>query len=111
MVGNSGGKPGRSGRKSKAHEMGLAALLDRCWTVEERENCIKTLVSQAKDGNLDATRLLLAYTYGKPKETHQVTGGAQGPVKLLVKYVKKPLPRENEPRLPDYSEIQAEYPA
>lgn len=68
VKGQSGGKKGRSGRKSKAEEMGLAALLDRCWTLADRELCLTTLAEKAARGDLEATKLLLAYTYGKPKE-------------------------------------------
>lgn len=63
-----GGKKGRSGRKSKAEELGLAQLLDRCWKVPEREKVIRALHSKALEGNEKAAALLLAYAYGKPTE-------------------------------------------
>lgn len=70
---NTGGARPGSGRKSRAEEMGLAALLDKCWTLEDREICIKQLSIQAKQGNEKAVSLLLAYTYGKPHETITAT--------------------------------------
>ena len=68
QVGNSGGKKGRSGRKSKAEEMDLSGLLDRVWTLEDREDVIKALHAKAVDGNDKAAALLLSYAYGKPTE-------------------------------------------
>jgi len=37
VKGNSRGKKGRSGRKSKAEELGLIALPDKSWTPADRE--------------------------------------------------------------------------
>jgi hypothetical protein len=75
---------GRSGRKSKAEEMGLAALLDECWTVEQRKKCIKQLAKNAEAGDMDSIKLLLSYTFGKPKESVDLTG--DGEVVLRVIY-------------------------
>jgi hypothetical protein len=69
IKGNSGGKPGRSGRKSKAVELGLKALLDECWTVTARKQCLKALARKANGGEMEAIKLLFAYTFGKPTET------------------------------------------
>lgn len=77
VKGNSGGKKGRSGRKSKAEEMGLKALLDKCFTQADRETLIKNLVKEARRAplmNMEAAKLLLAYTFGKPVEKHELTG-------------------------------------
>lgn len=72
VKGNSGGKKGRSGRKSKAEEMGLATLLNKCWTRADREACIRALARNAKTPQssdfMDAAKLLMAYMFGKPKE-------------------------------------------
>jgi hypothetical protein len=81
--GNSGGKKGRSGRKSKAEEMGLQALLDKCWTPADREACIKTLAAQANEGDKEAVKLLMAYTFGKPVERKEKTVDAH----YLLEYV------------------------
>lgn len=64
-----GGKKGRSGRKTKAVELGLPALLEECWSMESRRAVIRKLGDLAKQGNEKAASLLLAYTYGKPHET------------------------------------------
>lgn len=70
-----GGKKGRSGRKSKAEEMGLVALLNRCFTERDRENCIKQLALDCDSAEFsvrhESRKLLLAYTFGKPTEKHQ----------------------------------------
>ena len=75
--GNSGGKKGRSGRKSKAEEMGLQALLAECWTEADRKACIRALAERAKKGikfDMEAVKLLMAYAYGRPVERKEVTG-------------------------------------
>jgi len=83
--GNSGGKKGRSGRKSKAAEMGLAELLSHAWPPEQRHTFILKLVALAEAGNLEAGKLLLAYTYGRPPEHINLQGEA---VTVNVKYVE-----------------------
>ena len=91
-----GGKKGRSGRKSKAEEMGLMALLDKCWTKEDRENCIRALAETANNPSsndrMDAVKLLMGYTFGKPKESVQVGGEGGGPIEIVVKHVKRTSP-------------------
>jgi hypothetical protein len=79
-----GGQKGRSGRKSKAEELGLNALLNKCWTTAQREDCIRKLATLANDGDLDAIKLLMAYTFGKPKESVDLT--STGDVVLRVIY-------------------------
>ena len=85
-----GGKKGRSGRKSKAVELGLAALVEKGWTPSDRDDCITALASQAKDPKsehfMDAAKLLMAYAYGKPTEKHEVGGPGGGPVTVRVVY-------------------------
>lgn len=63
-----GGKKGRSGRKSRAEELGLTVLLDRVWSIADREAVIRALHEKACEGNDKAAALLLSYTYGKPAE-------------------------------------------
>lgn len=75
VKGNNGnhGKKGHSGRKSKAEELGLERLLHECWTPAERRACIKKLAKDAKSQDFkerhEARKLLLAYAFGRPKET------------------------------------------
>jgi len=90
----SGGKKGRSGRKSKAVEMGLVALLDKCWTVADRENCIRKLAKTASDplsnDRMDAAKLLMSYAFGKPKEKVEHGGDGGGAIEVIVRHVSKP---------------------
>ena len=65
---NNGGKRANAGRKSKAEELDLAGLLDRVWTLNDREDVIKALHAKAADGNDKAAGLLLSYAYGRPTE-------------------------------------------
>ena len=69
-----GGTRPNAGRKSKAEEMGLKQLLDKCWTEKDRGDCIKTLASRASKGKLEPIKLLMAYTFGKPKESVEYSG-------------------------------------
>lgn len=75
VKGNSGGKKGRSGRRPKAEEMGLVALLDKCFTPADREKCIKKLAEDCQSDDFhernESRKLLLAYTFGKPTEKHE----------------------------------------
>jgi ATP-dependent exoDNAse (exonuclease V) alpha subunit len=87
VKGKSGGKRANAGRKSRAEEMGLAALLDKCWTADDREKCIEKLAALANAGDIDAVKLLMAYTFGKPKEQVEVSGSESAPFKLIVQYV------------------------
>jgi len=83
QVGNSGGKKGRSGRKSKAEEMGLQALLDKCWASKDREACIKKLAKMALTGDIAAIKLLMEYTFGKPVQV--VAGEPNLPFEVIVR--------------------------
>ena len=69
-----GGVKGRSGRKSKAEELGLIALLDECWTLDARRDCIRKLAEKASQGEFEAVKILMGYTYGKPVDRKEITG-------------------------------------
>lgn len=69
-----GGVKGRSGRKSKAEELGLVALLDECWTLDDRKSCLRRLAQQANAGEYEAVKILMGYTYGKPVDRKEITG-------------------------------------
>ena len=71
------GKLGRSGRRSKADQYGLHALLDQYWTKASRQKCIESLTVKAENGDMEATKLLLAYTFGKPRETVEHSGAVE----------------------------------
>ena len=88
-----GGKKGRSGRKSRAEELGLAALLEKCWTAEARERCIQKLAEDCESGDFhernESRKLLMAYTFGKPKESHEHSGIDGSAIEIVVKHVKR----------------------
>ena len=73
-VGNKGGKKGRSGRKGYAEEMALHEILDIAWPKEARIKCFQNLADMAAKGHMEATKLLAAYTFGKPPETVNMQG-------------------------------------
>jgi len=62
---NGGARPG-AGRKSKAEEFRLSAIMD---DIGNTEKVLTALYKQASSGlNMNATQLWLAYKYGKPKD-------------------------------------------
>jgi hypothetical protein len=63
-LGNKGGRP------SKAEEMKLIELLN---THIDKDSVIKKLKEFIDADNLKALEIYLAYMYGKPKETKDVT--------------------------------------
>lgn len=86
-----GGKKGRSGRKSKAEEMGLAPLLNEAFPIEDRKAVIENLrrIATGHDDKVavSAANLLLAYTYGKPKESVEHSGKDGEAFEIIVKHV------------------------
>lgn len=87
------GVKGRSGRKTKAQELGLIALLDKCFKKAEREACIKKLAEDCKSTEFhvrhESRKLLLAYAFGKPRESVEHLGEGGGPIEIIVKHVKR----------------------
>lgn len=69
-----GGKKGRSGRKPKFDEEELLDLLSSAWPKEARLEAMKAMAMRASRGDLEAFKVLMAYSYGKPKERHEITG-------------------------------------
>lgn len=84
------GQKGRSGRKTKAAELGLQRLLHKCWGKTDRENAVKKLAELASKGHLEAIKLLMAYTYGKPIQRMELPteDGAIVPI-TIVEVVRK----------------------
>lgn len=87
-----GGARANAGRKSKAEEMGLVALLEKCVTPKDREVCISKLAQDCKSKDFherhESRKLLLAYIYGKPTEKHEHLGG-DTPIEIIVRHVKR----------------------
>lgn len=67
-----GGKKGRSGRKSKAEELGVQEWFDKNLPDSARVAIVKNLVRIAKGQDdkaaVSAATMLFSYTFGKPKE-------------------------------------------
>jgi len=75
-----GGKRTGAGRKSKAEELRLSAIMDDIGnTVKVLEALYK---SACKPGNIQAQQLWLAYKYGKPKENEGV------PTEMIIKVIR-----------------------
>lgn len=68
------------------------ALLEKCVTAADREDCIKKLAEDCKSSDFhqrhESRKLLLAYVYGKPTEKHEHLGG-DTPIEIVVKHVKR----------------------
>lgn len=79
-----GGKPGRSGRKSRADELGLVGILDEAFPPDQRVELFRKLVVMALAGEMRAIELLAAYTWGKPRQAVEVTGADGGALELNV---------------------------
>jgi hypothetical protein len=79
-----GGKRPGAGRKSKAEENDLQGLMLRCWPKKQRMEMVRKWAERAERGDLEAGKLLMAYTYGKPTERHEHTGRDGGPIEHSI---------------------------
>lgn len=87
MANGHGGRRPNAGRKSKAEEMGLAALLDKCFTQRDRKALFLALKRKAlQEDDMESMKLILAYLYGKPTEKREVTGADGGPMVIEIRY-------------------------
>lgn len=86
---NGGARPG-AGRKRKEDSQELLGLLNQAWPAEKRLAAIERVAliaeSDRKDA-LDAVKLLLAYTYGKPIERQEVSGPDGDTIPLEVRSI------------------------
>lgn len=87
MANGHGGKRPGSGRKSKAEELGLKALLDECWTPAARRACVRKLSKLAAKGDLKAIELLMAYTFGKPRQAVDLAGADGEPLVIGIRVI------------------------
>lgn len=84
--GHGGARPG-SGRKRKADELELNGLLSEAWPSEKRRKAFERLATVADSDRgdfLDAIKLLLAYTYGKPIDRQEISGPGGEPLQGYV---------------------------
>jgi len=72
-----GGKREGAGRKSKAEEM---LLIERLNKHIDQDDAILKLKSLVDEGDFKAIQLYMAYMYGKPKETKDITINAEQPL-------------------------------
>lgn len=76
--GQSGNPKGRPSKK----RLELADLLDEAWPIAQRKQAIRTAAAAAMTGDMDALKLLLAYTYGKPIDRKEITGKDGAPIEI-----------------------------
>lgn len=79
------GVAGRSGRKSRAQEAGLDALIDSAVSQKDWKEIFLKASSMAKRGDIPSARFLAEYRFGKPNQKIEMTGGGGGP--LVIQYV------------------------
>ncbi len=76
MKDNRGGKRQGAGRKTKADELGLIGLLNSVWTLSDQKKTLKKLAEDCSHNDFhirqESRKLLMAYRYGKPKESVDV---------------------------------------
>ena len=65
--GNPGGRPSRARKQ-------LNELLDETFTPTKRKRVLKALIERAEQGDHDAITLLMAHTWGKPRQTTEISG-------------------------------------
>jgi hypothetical protein len=68
-----GGSRRGSGRKSKAEEMGLPALIEEVIGTQGKRALIEKINEQAKAGSFNHQQLLMQYIYGKPQDDIDIT--------------------------------------
>lgn len=83
MADRRGGKREGAGRKSKAEELGLDAMMDSIGPTEEVLKAVYTLAVgsdgdkkkgiKPKPPNTEAQKIWLSYKFGKPKESVTIT--------------------------------------
>ena len=88
-----GGKREGSGRKSKAQELGLSALIDEVCNIEQQKEIIRKLAEDSLSDDFfqrsESRKLLLAYKFGKPPQNVNIGNQNDQPVKVVVEYVTK----------------------
>lgn len=68
----SGGPREGAGRKSKAEEMGLPALIEEVIGEQGKKELVKGIFVKAQSGSFLHQQLLMHYIYGKPQDNISV---------------------------------------
>jgi hypothetical protein len=61
----------------------------KCWPKKQRMEMVRKWAERAERGDLEAGKLLMAYTYGKPTERHEHSGSEGEPLEIIVKHVRR----------------------
>jgi len=73
VAGKSGGYREGSGRRSKAEELELPALIDEVLGNEGKKEIIAKIWEKARTGSFPHLQLLAHYTFGKPQDKIDLT--------------------------------------
>lgn len=68
-----GGARDGAGRKSKAEELELSALIDEVAGEDGKKTILTKIIEQAKSGSYKHQELFMAYYFGKPNQKIDVT--------------------------------------
>lgn len=83
-----GARPG-SGRKPDAYKQLLNAALSSGVTQDDLTAIVKSLVSEAKTGNVQAANALFDRMFGKVPQAVQHQGDTGGALRIVVEYEQK----------------------
>jgi hypothetical protein len=72
-----GGVRNGSGRKSKAEEMGLPALIEEVIGEDGKRDLIRIIYEKAKTNSFLHQQLLMHYIFGKPGDSVDITSKGQ----------------------------------
>lgn len=73
ISGKSGGYRENAGRKSKAEEMELPALIEDVIGEAGKKDLLIKIFEQAKGGSFPHQQLIMQYTFGKPQDKIDLT--------------------------------------
>jgi len=77
MANGHGGRREGAGRASRAEVMGLPMLIEDVIGEVGKRDLIKKIFEQAKGGSFNHQQLLMAYIYGKPQDSVDVTSAGE----------------------------------
>ncbi len=78
------GQSGNPNGRPSQRRLELNELLESVFTPADRVAVIKGIVTDAKNGDNDARKLILAYTFGKPVERQEISGPDGEPLQAYV---------------------------